>query len=117
MNKKSDKSANDLLLDLVTSDINLARAFAAIARSAYGLGKTDEAEFARSRVLKFYGEAMRLVLQMGSSDRESFSPDLENLRTDINWLSMHRDSSGDSAAETAEGPSTAHTLKVFTEKG
>jgi hypothetical protein len=87
---QSDKSASDLLLDLVVSNINLARAFAAIARSAYGLGKHSEAEFAHSRMIKFYGEALRSALRMTDRDRESFSSDLENLRADISWLSMHR---------------------------
>jgi hypothetical protein len=116
VNKKSDKSASDLLLELVTSDINLARVFAAIARSAYGLGKTDEAEFARSRLLKFYGEALRSVLQMTDRDRESFSSDLENLRIDINWLSIHREIAGDPDPKTNEAAFKACLLKAVTEK-
>jgi hypothetical protein len=100
VNTKSDKSARDLLFDLVVSDINLARAFAAIARSAYGLGKVDEGEFARSRLIKFYYEALRSVLRMADPDRESFSSDLENLRADIDWLSMHRDGSREASRTT-----------------
>ena len=47
MGKEGDKSSRDLLLDLVHSDMNMARAYAAVARSKYDQGKVDEGDFAR----------------------------------------------------------------------
>jgi hypothetical protein len=85
--KKNGYSERDLLLSLATSDIKLARAFAEGARSAYGSGKLVEGEFARLRTMKFYSEVLRSLLQMTAPDREAFSSDLQNLRTQIEWLS------------------------------
>ncbi len=117
MKKKTNISTRDLLSDLVTSDINLARAFAVVARSAYSLGKLEEAEFARSRAINFYCEALRSVLQMPKRDREAFSSDVQHLRTIINWLSMQTVASRNSPPEKRADASLEELLKLLEEKG
>ncbi len=93
MSKKTEKSPDDLSRDLVANDMNLARAFAVVARSDYGKGRLGEGDSARTNALRFYCEALRLLLQLGECDRKSFASDLEGLRTSIEWLSMQRGAS------------------------
>src|SRR2546430_2271575 len=117
VNKKKDKSAGDLSLDLVVSDLNLARAFAAVARSAYGLEKVAEGESARAKTIRFYCEALRSVLQMPERDRKSFELDLQNLRTQIEWLSVQRGRPANSSRESQEDAAMENLLKLLEEKG
>ena len=116
MSKKKGASERYLLLSLATSDINLARVFAEGARSAYGSGNIAEGEFARLRTVKFYCEALRSLLQMTPVERESFSSDLQNLRTQIEWLSMQAGVSR-SPIEIQEEASMKKLLKLLAEKG
>jgi hypothetical protein len=117
VNKKKDKSAGDLSLDLVVSDLNLARAFAAVARSAYSLEKLAEGESAREKTIRFYCQALRSVLQMTEQDRKSFSPDLQNLRTQIEWLSVQRGRPASSTRESQEDTAMENLWKLLEEKG
>lgn len=117
MNRKKEKSAGDLSLDLVVSDMNLARAFAAVARSAYGQGRLAEGDSARTKTIRFYCEALRSVLQMGERDRKSFSSDLEGLRTHIEWLSVQRGASQQPPPSSNEEASMENLLKLLEEKG
>ena len=88
MGKKNDKTESDPSLDLVASDLNLARLFVAVAKSARDQGNLDDSEFARSKAMKFYCEAFRLILQMQKSERQSFRSDLQSLSSQIRWLSI-----------------------------
>jgi hypothetical protein len=88
VDSQKNESNRDLLLDLVTSDMNFVRLFVAVAKSAYDLGKLNASEFARSEAMKLYCEAFRTVRQMPEADRELFSSDLQNLYTQIRWLSV-----------------------------
>jgi hypothetical protein len=83
---KQGKSERNLLMSLAISDINMARVFVEGARSAFSAAHVEEGEFARLRAVKFYCEAIRSVLQVAESDRESFSSDLQYLHTQIEWL-------------------------------
>jgi hypothetical protein len=93
MSKKKEKSTADLSLDLVTNDMNLAKAFATIARSAYAQGRLAEGNSARTKSVRFYCEALRLLLQLAERDRKAFTSDLDALRMNIEWLSMQRGAS------------------------
>jgi hypothetical protein len=101
VNNNKEKSSDDLLMDLVVSDIRLAETFAVIARSAYGLGRRADAESARLTTIRFYCEALRSVLQMPEGDRKLVSSDLQHLRTNIEWLSL-RDVESSPSAESSE---------------
>jgi len=113
--RKQSKSERDLLLGLAISDINLARVFAEGARSAFSSGKVADGEFARLRTVKFYCEALRSLLQMTPVERESFSSDLQNLRTQIEWLSMQTGVSR-SPIEIQEEASMEKLLKLLDAK-
>jgi hypothetical protein len=117
VDNKSDKSANDLVVDLVVSDMNLVRVFVAVAKSAYDLGKLDVSEFARSKAMKFYCEAFRVVRQMAEADRESFSSDLQSLGTQIRWLSMPTNASHDPCLKIEEDASMDTLLRLLREGG
>jgi hypothetical protein len=114
--KKKGASERDLLLSLATSDINLARVFAEGARSAFSSGKVADGEFARLRTVKFYCEALRSLLRMTPVERESFSSNLQNLRTQIEWLSMQTGVSR-SPLEMQEEASMKDLLKLMEGKG
>jgi hypothetical protein len=114
MNKKKAKSPDELSLDLVINDMNLANAFAAVARSAYRQGRLAEADSARTKTVRFYCEALRLLLQLGEHERKSFSADLEGLRTNIQWLSLQHGLPGRLAASDN---SIDRLLKLLEEKG
>ena len=86
--KDSDKTARDLLLDLINSDMNVARAFTAVARAAYNQGKTEEGDAARFRAKKFFSEARQSLLQVTELDKRSALYDFEKLRDDIESLAM-----------------------------
>ncbi|HMJ22056.1 MAG TPA: hypothetical protein VK513_09110 [Terriglobales bacterium] len=116
MGKKKGASERYLLLSLATSDINLARVFAEGARSAFSSGKVADGEFARLRTVKFYCDALRSLLQMTPVERESFSSDLQNLSTQIEWLSMQAGVSR-SPIEIQEEASMKRLLKLLAEKG
>jgi hypothetical protein len=115
VNKRKEKSSGDLLSDLVVSDINLARAFAAVARSAYGSGRLEEGDSARLKTVRFYCQALRAILQM--SDRKSFSTDIQTLRTHIEWLSMQSGESSRSSSESHEDASMKNLLKLLEGQG
>lgn len=115
--EENDKIGLQLSFDLVASNINLARVFAAVARSAYVLGKLDDGESARLKAVKFYCEALRSVIQMTKECRESFSSELQNLQIQIEWLGMQKRGFRDSFAETKEDTSMKHLLKLLAEKG
>ena len=117
MAKKNNKTEQDPSLDLVASDINLARAFVAVARSAHDLGDLDASEFARTRAMKFYCKAFRAICQMAKPARESFSSDLQSLCTQIRWLSMETGTAGDSCPETNEDASMETLLRLLREGG
>jgi hypothetical protein len=117
VNKKKDKSADDLSLALVVSDLNLARAFAAVARSAYSVERLAEGESAREKTIRFYCQALRSVLQMAEPDRKSFSLDLQNLRTQIEWLSVQRGRPANSPRESQEDTAMENLWKLLEEKG
>ena len=117
MGKKNDKTESDPSLDLVASDLNLARLFVAVAKSARDQGNLDESEFALSRAMKFYCEAFRLVLQMQKSKRQSFWPDLQSLSTQIRWLSIHTGESLSSCSEATEDAYTEILLRLLREGG
>jgi hypothetical protein len=115
--EENDKIGAQLSFDLVASNINLARVFAAVARSAYDAGKLDDGESARLKAIRFYCEALRSVLQMTKEHRESFSSELQNLRIQIEWLPVQKLRSGNLSAETHEDASMKHLLKLLAEKG
>lgn len=115
MDSKNNKSDRDLLLDLVTSDMNLVRVFVAVAKFAHDQGKPDASEFARSKAVKFYCEAFRAVREMTAADRESFSSDLQNLCTQIRWLSVETGESHDCCPATNEDASMDALLKLLRE--
>jgi hypothetical protein len=114
--EENDKIGAQLSFDLVASNINLARVFAAVARSAYDLGNLDDGESARLKAIKFYCEAVRPVLQMTKDYRESFSSELQNLRIQIEWLPVQKCGSNNLFAETHEDASMKHLLKLLAEK-
>jgi hypothetical protein len=113
---KDDNPERDLLLSLATSDINLAQVFAEGARSAYGSGRREEGEFARQRTVKFYCAALRSVLRMTERDRESFSSELQNLRTQVEWLSVQSGAAYNAALTVQEDASLEKLLKLLAEK-
>jgi hypothetical protein len=117
VNKRKEKSSGDLLSDLVVSDINLARAFAAVARSAYGSGRLEEGDSARLKTVRFYCQALRAILQMSEQDRKSFSTDIQTLRTHIEWLSMQSGESSRSSSESHEDASMKNLLKLLEGQG
>lgn len=117
MNKSKEKSSGDLLSDLVVSDINLARAFVAVARAAYGSGRLEEGESARLKTMRFYCQALRAVLQMSEQDRKSFSTDIQTLRTHIEWLSMQSGEPSRSSPEAHEDASMKNLLKLLEGQG
>ena len=117
MDSQKNESNRDLLLDLVTSDMNFVRLFVAVAKSAYDLGKLDASEFARSKAMKFYCEAFRTVRQMPEADRESFSSDLQNLCTQIRWLSVQTDALHDPCFQMDEDASMETLLRLLRERG
>jgi len=114
---KEDGQERDLILSLATSDLNLAQVFAAGARSAYHSGRMEDGEFARLKTVKFYCEALRSVLQMSGRDRESFSDQLQNLRSQIEWLSMQTAASFRSSVKPQEDVSMEKLCKLLEEKG
>lgn len=114
MEQKHEKSAPECLLSLITSDIDLARVYVAVGRSAFKRGRVNEGEFARLKAMKFYCEALDSLLEIGESEREPFLADLQNLRTKIRWLSMKADASSESSERTAEDSSMDKLLeRVF----
>jgi hypothetical protein len=117
VDSKNNKSERDLVLDLTVSDMNLVRVFVAVAKSAYDLGKFDASEFARSKAMKFYCQAFRSVRQMPEADRELFSSDLQNLCTQIRWLSVRTDAPQDSCPEMDEEASMETLLRLLREGG
>jgi len=115
--KKNDKTESDPSLDLVASDLNLARLFVAVAKSARDQGNLDESKFARSKAMKFYCEAFRLILQMQKSKRQSFWPDLQSLSTQIRWLSIHTGGSSSPCSEATEDAYVETLLRLLREGG
>ena len=79
-------------------------------------GKVADGEFARLRTVKFYGDALRSPLQMTPAERESFSSDLQKLRTQIEWLSMQTGVSR-SPIEIQEQASMKKLLELLAENG
>jgi len=114
--KKNDESGRHPSLDLVASDLNLARLFVAVAKSARETGNVDESEFARSKAMKFYCEAFRLVLQIRNSERESFWSDLLGLSAQIRWLSI-TSGSRDSWSDANEDVCAESLLRLLREEG
>jgi hypothetical protein len=88
MGEKNDKAPSDFLLDLLTSDMNLARAFTAVSRAAYQMGKLEEGDFARLKAIQLYSEAARLVTQVPDAEKDAIGYELQALNTTINWLFM-----------------------------
>ena len=117
MGKKNDKIESDPSLDLVASDLNLARLFVAVAKSAREQGNLDDSEFARSKAMKFYCEAFRLILQMQESERQSFRSDLQSLSSQIRWLSIHAAGAGSSRSEATEDAYAETLLRLLREGG
>jgi hypothetical protein len=115
--KKNDKTESDPSLDLVASDLNLARLFVAIAKSARDDGNLDESQFARSKAMKYYCEAFRLILQMQKSKRQSFWSDLQSLSTQIRWLSIHTGGSRSLCSEATEDAYTETLSRLLREGG
>src|SRR5690348_7725083 len=116
MSKKKEKSVTDLSLDLITNDMNLAKAFATIARSSYAQGRLAEGNSARTKSVRFYCEALRSLLHLGERDRKAFTSDLEALRMNIEWLSMQRGASQQSFSSD-EDASVDRLLKLLEEVG
>lgn len=83
---KPSKVDHSLLIQLVTSDVGMARMFVKAARAAFSVGMTEEGEFARLRAIKFYCCALRTELELEASEREQFSSDIEYLRMQTEWL-------------------------------
>ncbi len=117
MGKKGEKSTRDLSLDLVASDIKVARVFAWVARRAYSRGKLEQGEFARLAAIKFYCGALQSVLQMTEPERQLFSSDLQTLRTSIQWLSLQASRSHNPSATTHEEVRMEILFKLLQEKG
>ncbi len=116
MGKKNDKTESDPSLDLIASDLNLARLFVAVAKSARDQGDLDESEFASSKAVNFYCEAFRLILQMKKSKRQSFWSDLQSLSTQIRWLADPTAGSRSTCSEAAED-AFAETLSRLLREG
>jgi len=116
MSKKKEKSVTDLSLDLITNDMNLAKAFATIARSSYAQGRFAEGNSARTKSVRFYCEALRSLLHLGERDRKAFTSDLEALRMNIEWLSMQRGASQQSFSSD-EDACVDRLLKLLEEVG
>ncbi len=103
MGKEGDKSSSrDLLLELLHSDMNMARAYAAVARSKYDQGKVEEGDFARLKAVKFYSKARRSAGQM-EEDRKPGSSELESLRSEITSLSLRPGDSHPNASAPLKG--------------
>lgn len=102
MSEKPNKPAADFLLDLITSDMNLAHAFTTVSRSAYQSGKSQEGDFARVKAIQLYSEAVRLVAQLPERSQESLLHELQVLSTAINWLFLQPVNSVASSSEAAE---------------
>jgi hypothetical protein len=88
MGEKNEKTPREFLLDLIASDMNLARAFAAVSRSAYQLGKREEGDFARLKAVQLYSEAAKLTSQVPEAEKEGIGYELQTLSISINWLFM-----------------------------
>jgi len=116
MSKKKEKSVTDLSLDLITNDMNLAKAFATIARSSYAQGRLAEGNSARTKSVRFYCEALRSLLRLDERDRKAFTSDLEALRMNIEWLSMQRGASTQPFS-SSNYSSIDKLLKLLDEKG
>lgn len=116
MSKKKEKSVADLSLDLIANDMNLAKAFATIARSSYAQGRLAEGNSARTKSVRFYCEALRSLLQLCEGDRKAFTSDLEALRMNIEWLSMQSGASQQSFSPD-EDVSVDKLLKLLEEVG
>lgn len=97
MDKTNERLTSGYLRNLINSDLELARVYLLVARSAYQRFEFDEGDFARSKAVAFYHEALHCVLQLGSLEREAFVDALQTLRTRIERLLMKSD--------TAEDPS------------
>jgi hypothetical protein len=111
------RTESDPSLDLVASDLNIARLFVAVAKSARDQGNLDESEFARSKAMKFYCEAFRLILQMQKSKRQSFWSDLQTLSTQIRWLSIHTGESISSCSAATGDADTEILSRLLREGG
>ncbi len=88
MDETSERSSRHVLVNLITSNINMARVFVAISRAAHKLGKIDDSEFARQRAAYFYSEALRSIDELPERESAVLLSDLQNLSTNISWLSM-----------------------------
>jgi hypothetical protein len=110
MREKSDDSAPACLLALIASDINLALVYVSVARSAYKRGRFNEGEFSCLKAEQFYGEALHWVLQIREPERRPFLSELENLRTNIRWLSMQTSELSNLDARTHEDLPTDELL-------
>ena len=114
MSKEVENSARDLLLQLIHSNMSLARAFAAVARLRYDQGNDEAGEFARCKALKFHSEARRLLVQLAEEDKQSDSSELQKLRDSIVSLSSQLDDSQKKTSPDEEqpaGPSFREFLK------
>jgi hypothetical protein len=116
MSKNRDESGRDLLLNLATSEMALARMFVEAARSAYGRGEAKEGEFARLRATKSYNEALRSVDQLPEPAKESISSDLQHLRAQIEWLSTQTGASSNLSEKIDQEPASENLSKLIDEK-
>ncbi len=97
-----EESARDLLLDLIVSDIKLARAFVTAARAAHDAGRAEDSAKARLKAEKLYQEASELSDELSESDRLQLSSELQNLSTIIGWFSIQTAEPGDASAPESE---------------
>jgi hypothetical protein len=81
-----DKSETSLLGVLIASEINLARTFAVVARTAYERGDRDSGDTARAKADEWVSTIAQLVAELSDSERQWFSSDLDNLRQSIEEL-------------------------------
>jgi hypothetical protein len=81
-----DKSATALLAVLITSEINLARTFAAVARAAYERGDRNSGDIARAKADEWLSTITQLIGELSGSERQLFSSDLDNLRQSLDEL-------------------------------
>lgn len=83
---KTCRSDRRLLVELISSDIGMARLYVKAARAAFGIGVVADGEFARMRAIKFYSCVLRAALELSVVELAQFSTDIEYLRIEIEWL-------------------------------
>jgi hypothetical protein len=87
MDKGSDKSTREPLIEAVHKNMASARAFAAVARSKFDQGNSHEARVARIKALGFCLKAHQSIVQIAEEDQKSDLEDLAKLRETIASLS------------------------------